>query len=92
MMEIKVHALHAGVTSVKDTGKEIDMVLSESSTNEINGEVLFKETMPLGRALKVGVQENKMKVVLTKQNNWLDNLKFLAKCLEESMAIVDEKV
>ncbi|SCT34979.1 transcription-repair coupling factor [Staphylococcus caeli] len=90
MMEIKVHALHAGVTLIKDVGKEVEVYLSEKGTTDINGESLFKQTQPLGRTMKVGVQDGKMKVTLKKTSTWLDNLKFLAKCLEESMVIPDE--
>ncbi|QZZ03333.1 transcription-repair coupling factor [Staphylococcus arlettae] len=89
MMEIKVHALHVGVTSIKDKGKHIEIYLSEKATQDINGETLFKQTQPLGRAMKVGVQDGKMKVTLTKAKQWFENLKFLAKCLEESMVIED---
>ena len=90
MMEIKVHALNAGVTLIKDAGKKVEIFLSEKGTTDINGETLFKQTQPLGRAMKVGVQDGKMKVTLNKVSNWLDSLKFLAKCLEESMVITDE--
>jgi transcription-repair coupling factor (superfamily II helicase) len=90
MMEIKVHALNAGVTLIKDVGKKVEVYLSEKGTTDINGETLFKQTQPLGRAMKVGVQDGKMKVTLNKVSNWLDSLKFLAKCLEESMVISDE--
>ncbi|PHK48864.1 transcription-repair coupling factor [Staphylococcus edaphicus] len=90
MMEIKVHALHAGVTLIKDTGKKVEVYLSEKGTTDINGEALFKQTQPLGRTMKVGVQEGKMKVTLNKTGNWLDSLKFLTKSLEESMVIPDE--
>lgn len=90
MMEIKVHALHAGVTLIKDIGKQVEIYLSEKGTTDINGETLFKQTQPLGRTMKVGVQEGKMKVTLNKTGNWLDNLKFLTKSLEESMVISDE--
>ncbi|MEJ7453329.1 transcription-repair coupling factor [Staphylococcus xylosus] len=90
MMEIKVHALHAGVTLIKDIGKKVEIYLSEKGTTDINGETLFKQTQPLGRSMKVGVQDGKMKVALNKTSTWFDNLKFLAKCLEESMVISDE--
>lgn len=90
MMEIKVHALHAGVTLIKDIGKKVEIYLSEKGTTDINGETLFKQTQPLGRSMKVGVQDGKMKVTLNKTSTWFDNLKFLAKCLEESMVISDE--
>ncbi|WP_418129239.1 transcription-repair coupling factor [Staphylococcus sp. HKU1] len=90
MMEVKVHALHAGVTLIKDKGKQIEIYLSEKGTQEVNGEALFKQTQPLGRSMKVGVQDGKMKVTLNKSGKWLDNLKFLAKSLEESMVIADE--
>ncbi|MDK9853239.1 transcription-repair coupling factor [Staphylococcus equorum] len=90
LMEIKVHALNAGVALIKDVGKKVEVYLSEKGTTDINGETLFKQTQPLGRAMKVGVQDGKMKVTLNKVSNWLDSLKFLAKCLEESMVISDE--
>ncbi|MGW7906045.1 transcription-repair coupling factor [Staphylococcus xylosus] len=90
MMKIKVHALHAGVTLIKDIGKKVEIYLSEKGTTDINGETLFKQTQPLGRSMKVGVQDGKMKVTLNKTSTWFDNLKFLAKCLEESMVISDE--
>ena len=70
MMEIKVHALHAGVTLIKDVGKQVEVYLSEKGTTDINGETLFKQTQPLGRTMKVGVQEGKMKVTLNKTGNW----------------------
>lgn len=90
MMEVKIHALHASVTLIKDKGKTIEIFLSEKGTEDIDGEALFKQTQPLGRAMKVGVQDGKMKVTLTKSKQWFENLKFLAKCLVESMVIKDE--
>ena len=89
IVEIKVHALHAGITLIKDKGKTIES-LSTKATENINGEELFKQSQPLGRAMKVGVQDNAMRVTLTKSKQWLDSLKFLVKCIEESMAIEDE--
>jgi hypothetical protein len=32
--------------------------------------------------MKVGVENGAMKVTLTKSKQWLDNLKFLVKCIE----------
>ena len=90
IVEIKMHALHASITKIKDTGKQIQIFLSEKSTADIDGESLFKNTQPLGRTMKVGVENSAMKVTLTKSKQWLDNLKFLVKCIEESMSIKDE--
>ena len=90
IVEIKTHALHAGITKIKDMGKQIQIFLSETSTADIDGEALFKNTQPLGRTMKVGVENGAMKVTLTKSKQWLDNLKFLVKCIEESMSIKDE--
>ena len=44
---------------------------------------MFKQTQPLGRAMKVGVQNNAMNVTLTKSKQWLDSLKFLVRCIEK---------
>ena len=90
IVDIKIHALHSGVTGIKDKGKQIEIYLSEKATQDVRGEQLFKQTIPLGRAMKVGVQNNKMTITLTKQQQWMDNLKFIMTALEESMAIADE--
>ena len=87
MVEIKIHALHAGVTLIKDKGKQIEVFLSTKGTEQINGEELFKQTQPLGRTMKLGVKEGKMHITLTKSKQWLENLKFLVKCLEGSMEL-----
>ncbi|HDT8450712.1 TPA: transcription-repair coupling factor [Staphylococcus pseudintermedius] len=89
-VEIKVHLLHVGVQSVKDTGKTIEILLTPKGTNDIDGEALFKNTIALGRAMKVGVQDGCMKVTLTKGKQWLESLKFLAKTLEESLRLPHE--
>ncbi|MDU6092655.1 MAG: transcription-repair coupling factor, partial [Staphylococcus lugdunensis] len=86
-VQIKMHALRAGVTLIKDQGKTVDITLSVQGTKDIDGEALFKQTQPLGRAMKVGVQDGVMKVTLKKSTQWLENLKFLVKCLEESRVI-----
>ena len=91
IVEIKIHALHAGITLIKDKGKTIDISLSVKGTEEVDGEVLFKATQPLGRTMKVGVQDNAMKVTLTKKQQWLDSLKFLVKSIAESMRIKNEE-
>lgn len=89
-VQIKMHALRAGVTLIKDQGKTVDITLSVQGTKDIDGEALFKQIQPLGRAMKVGVQDGVMKVTLKKSTQWLENLKFLVKCLEESRVIKDE--
>ena len=89
-VQIKMHALRAGVTLIKDQGKTVDITLSVQGTKDIDGEALFKQTQSLGRAMKVGVQDGVMKVTLKKSTQWLENLKFLVKCLEESRVIKDE--
>lgn len=89
-VEIKIHAVHSGVLTISDKNKSIEITLSEKGTQDINGEQLFKETVALGRQMKVGVKENKMQVTLKKSKQWLDQLKFVVKTIEESMAIPDE--
>ena len=54
----------------------MDITLSVQGTKDIDGEALFKQTQPLGRAMKVGVQDGVMKVTLKKSTQWLENLKF----------------
>ncbi|WP_432813801.1 transcription-repair coupling factor [Staphylococcus canis] len=89
-VEIKIHLLHVGVQHVKDNGKAIDILLTEKGTANIDGEALFKNSEPLGRSMKVGVENKCMKVSLTKGKAWLENLKFLARTLEESMRLTHE--
>lgn len=90
IMEIKIDALRSGILSIKEKGKQVEVLLSERGTSEVNGEALFKQTQPLGRAMKLSVEDNKMKVILTQSANLLDNLKFLVKCIVESMVNSDE--
>ncbi|WP_371093557.1 MULTISPECIES: transcription-repair coupling factor [Staphylococcus] len=93
IVEMRIHALNVGVLSIKDTGKAVEVQLSEKGTEDINGEALFKQTLPLGRDMKVGVEDGAMKVTLAKNKRagaWFDRLKFLMKSLEESMVIPDE--
>ena len=42
IVEIKTHALHAGITKIKDLGKQIQILLSEKSTTDIDGEDYLK--------------------------------------------------
>ncbi|MEL0539351.1 transcription-repair coupling factor [Staphylococcus debuckii] len=93
IVEIRIHALNVGVEHIKDTGKAVEVQLSEKGTEDINGEALFKQTLPLGRDMKVGVEDGAMKITLAKNKRagaWFDRLKFLMKALEESMVIPDE--
>ncbi|CAL27066.1 transcription-repair coupling factor [Staphylococcus carnosus] len=93
IVEMRIHALNVGVLHIKDTGKAVEVQLSEKGTEDINGEALFKQTLPLGRDMKVGVEDGAMKVTLAKNKRagaWFDRLKFLMKSLEESMVIPDE--
>ncbi|MGV3275579.1 transcription-repair coupling factor [Staphylococcus sp. 11261D007BR] len=89
-VEIKIHLLHVGVQYVKDKGKSIEILLTQQGTEQMDGEALFKNSEALGRSMKVGVESGCMKVTLTKGKQWLDNLKFLAKTLEESLRIPNE--
>ncbi|QLK85300.1 transcription-repair coupling factor [Staphylococcus sp. 17KM0847] len=89
-VEIKVYLLQVGVQHVKDTGKVIEILLTQAGTNRIDGEVLFRNSEPLGRSMSLGVKEGCMKVTLTKGKQWLESLKFLAKTLAESKRLEDE--
>ncbi|MCS4487256.1 transcription-repair coupling factor [Staphylococcus americanisciuri] len=90
-VEIKVYLLQVGVQHVKDTGKAIEILLTEAGTNRINGEELFRQSEPLGRSMVLGVKDRCMKVTLTKDAQWFESLKFLAKILAESLRLEDEE-
>lgn len=89
-VEIKTYLLQVGVQHVKDTGKVVEVLLTQAGTNRINGEELFRQSEPLGRSMTLGVKDGCMKVTLKKGNQWLESLKFLAKILAESLRLEDE--
>ena len=62
--EIKVFALLVGVESIKQVKDEVTILLSEDTTNRIDGQKVFKLTNQYGRMVGLGMEGKRLKIVL----------------------------
>ncbi|WP_414047349.1 transcription-repair coupling factor [Macrococcus equi] len=90
IVEIRVNALAFGIEHVKDTGKTIVLTSSVATTQNIDGERLFKATEDFGRDLKIEFKDNKMTFTLKKNGNWLVSLVHLSRQIQEGIVIDGE--
>ena len=91
IVKVRINALMFGIVRVKETGKEIEIMVSEASTAKVDGAKLFKDTESFGRELTISVSENKMKLVLKKRGNWLQSLVQLTDVIQGSLKIDEEE-
>jgi transcription-repair coupling factor (superfamily II helicase) len=62
--EIKVLAIRAGVELIKQTKDEVTIITSEKTSKEIDGHVLFRSASKFGRMVGLGMEANRLKMVL----------------------------
>ena len=62
--QIKVFALLVGVESIKQVKDEVTILLSEDTTNRIDGQEVFKLTNQYGRMVGLGMEGKRLKIVL----------------------------
>ncbi|TDM07227.1 transcription-repair coupling factor [Macrococcus lamae] len=91
IVKIRINALVFGIVNVKETPKDIEILVSEVSTARVDGERLFKDTETFGRDLKISVTGNQMKLVLKKRGNWLQSLVQLTDNIQESLKLDEEE-
>lgn len=76
LTEMKVHALLAGVESIKQSKTEVIILLSEKDSQEIDGQQIFKISGQYGKMVGLGMEGNKLKMVLYTKgiglDKWLD--------------------
>ncbi len=62
--EIKVQAIRAGVELIKQTKDEVTIITSEQTSKEIDGHLLFRSASKFGRMVGLGMEANRLKMVL----------------------------
>lgn len=61
---IKVRALEAGITAIKEKQKIISIYLSEEGTSKVDGSVIVSDSMKFDRAVGFGMDEGKLIVTV----------------------------
>ncbi|WP_028390515.1 transcription-repair coupling factor [Bacillus cihuensis] len=84
--EIKVYASLASVESIKQLKQEITIFISEKESSNIDGQKVFHLSSKFGRAVGLGMEGNRMKLVLhlkgMDHDKWLSILFELVKGLQ----------
>ncbi|MFJ5625211.1 transcription-repair coupling factor [Peribacillus loiseleuriae] len=84
--EIKVYASLASVESIKQLKQEITIFISEQESSKIDGQKVFLLSSKFGRAVGLGMEGNRMKLVLHSKgmdhDKWLSVLFELVKGLQ----------
>jgi transcription-repair coupling factor (superfamily II helicase) len=62
--EMKVYAILYGVEFIKQMKHEVTISLNEQSSNQIDGQKIFKVSSQFGRMISLGMDGNKLKMVL----------------------------
>ncbi len=94
--EIKVFANQERVESIKQVRQEITMLISEEGSKTIDGHKLFQLSNKFGRMISLGMEGNKLKIVLhvkgIPSEKWLqasfDMLNGLAEVKKENMNVM----
>lgn len=84
--EIKIHALKAGVESIKQAKDTITILLNEKASTEIPGDAIIDVTNPYGRKAGFGMDGKKFKITLNvrgeETSRWLHAIYEIAKGLD----------
>lgn len=84
--EIKVHALNAGIESIKQVKGKITILLNEKAVTEIKGDAIVNVAYPFGRMAGFGMEGKKFKITLEAKEGqtaiWLNAIYEIAKGLE----------
>jgi transcription-repair coupling factor (superfamily II helicase) len=62
--EMKVYAILYGVEFIKQLKHDVTISLNEQSSNQIDGQKIFKVSSQFGRMISLGMDGNKLKMVL----------------------------
>ncbi|WP_409303647.1 transcription-repair coupling factor [Peribacillus sp. SCS-155] len=84
--ETKVYAIQAGIDSIKQAKQDITILISEQASGHIDGQKVFQLGSKYGRMVGLGMEGNRMKLVLhtkgTSVDKWLNILFELIKGLQ----------
>ena len=62
--EMKVYALQTGVELVKQVKQEVTILINEKVSDTMDGAKVYEATLPFGRAVSLGMEGKKFKIVL----------------------------
>ncbi len=76
LSELKVYARMAGVETIKQSKNEINILVSEEDSSQIDGQKIFEVSSQFGRMVGLGMEGSKLKMVLHIKgvglDQWLD--------------------
>ncbi|MGP7819511.1 transcription-repair coupling factor [Niallia sp. 01092] len=76
LTEMKVYGKQAGVEIIKQTKEEVLILISEESSNLLDGQKIFEKSSKYGRMIGLGMDGKKLKMVLyvkgIETDKWLD--------------------
>ncbi|RDU34824.1 transcription-repair coupling factor [Neobacillus piezotolerans] len=86
--EIKIHALNAGVESIKQVKDTITILLNEKGSSEIPGDAIVSVTFPYGRRAGFGMDGKKFWITLNirgeETSRWLHAIYEIARGLDDA--------
>ena len=76
LTQMKVYGKQAGVELIKQNKEEVLILLSEKSSNLMDGQKIFEKSSKYGRMIGLGMEGKKLKIVLhvkgVETDKWLD--------------------
>lgn len=86
--EMKVYALQNGVGQVKQVKQEVSILVNEKESSTINGQAVFQLSSKFGRAVSLGMDGSKLKIVIhnkgMKAKEWLNIVFEMIQGLQEA--------
>ncbi|PKG22479.1 transcription-repair coupling factor [Niallia nealsonii] len=80
LTEMKVYGKQAGVELIKQNKEEVLILLSEKSSNVMDGQKIFEKSSKYGRMIGLGMEGKKLKIVLHVKG--IETDKWLEACYE----------
>lgn len=88
--EMKVYALEAGVETIKQVKDEVTILTSEQGSENINGEIIFKNYEKFPRIVGLGMDGKKLKITI--KTKGLETAKWLQIAFEMLRAVFESKL
>ncbi|WP_316572824.1 transcription-repair coupling factor [Neobacillus sp. YIM B06451] len=93
--EVKIHALKAGVESIRQTKDTITILLNEEGSSEVPGDAIVDVTYPYGRRAGFGMDGSKFRITLDvrgeETSRWLHAIYEITKRLDTARNTKREK-
>jgi transcription-repair coupling factor (superfamily II helicase) len=86
--QIKVFAMESGIEMIKQSKQDINILTTEKTTSDIDGQKIFQVSNKFGRKVGLGMEGAKMKMVVTtkgmKAQEWLTILEELIRGVQDA--------